>query len=98
MNNWPREEVELMLAKYQTEGPQGMHARMPHRTVKSIQMKAIALGLSQLDASRTKLDFTNNLPTTTLVEQLECVLLRKWRGPVGDTDAPLAPSLGRRAA
>jgi hypothetical protein len=96
MKKWPKEDVALMLQHYAIEGAKGIRRRLRHRTLRSIQMKAIALGLNDMrEDSRVVDDFTN-LPATSLTEQLECVRLRKWRGPV--TATPLVPSLGRRAA
>jgi hypothetical protein len=96
VKKWPKEEVALMLQHYAIEGAKGIRRRLRHRTLRSIQMKAIALGLNDMrEDSRVVEDFTN-LPATSLTEQLDCVLLRKWRGPIHV--GPLVPSLGRRAA
>jgi hypothetical protein len=97
VSKWPKEEVALMLQYYAIEGAKGVRRRMRHRTLRSIQMKAIALGLNDMrEDSRVVEDFTS-LPATNLLEQIACVRLRKWRGPV-DRIEPLVPSLGRRAA
>jgi hypothetical protein len=93
---WPQEDVEVMLSVYPQSGAVGVRRRLRHRTLRSIQQKAIVLGLAaDREDSRCERDFAG-LPGTTLVEQLDCVRLRKWRGPVND--GPLVPSLGRRAA
>jgi hypothetical protein len=98
VKKWPKEEVALMLQHYAIEGAKGIRRRMRHRTLRSIQMKAIALGLSEdrPDSDPRVVDNFVGLPATSLTEQLECVRLRKWRGPINA--GPLVPSLGRRAA
>jgi hypothetical protein len=96
VKKWPKEDVALMLQHYAIEGAKGIRRRMRHRTLRSIQAKAVALGLNDIrEDSRVADDFTN-LPATDLIEQLDCVRLRKWRGPINA--GPLVPSLGRRAA
>jgi len=94
--NWEDHEDGVILAVYPQEGAHGVRKQLPHRTLCGIRRRAQLLKVPNESTPRVEPKGWGALPATNLTEQLDCVVLRKWRGPVNA--GPLVATIGRAAA
>jgi len=79
---WQGWENRVLESIYPHAGAEGAHERLPHRGKAAIRAQAARLGIRSHCPPKQKTDEAWAVPTMTLLEQLDCVVLRKWRGPV----------------
>jgi hypothetical protein len=74
--------LNVLRSLYPKHGSIGVHESLPHKTTAAIRAQAARLGIKSHCPPKQKTDEAWAVPTMTLLEQLDCVVLRKWRGPV----------------
>lgn len=91
---WTADEDALLTTHYYGRGAAPCRVLLPDRSRVAIRRRAYILGLiTHTPANkRERSDATWPLPAQDLLEALDCVRLRNWRGPV--THGALRASLG----
>lgn len=82
--SWTDEESAVVAELY-AQGWRAVHARLPHRGKAAIVSRAAVLGVQSETKSavlQRRREPAWEVPAMTLVEQLDCLRLRKWAGPV----------------
>lgn len=79
--DWQDWETAVLLRRFPDEGSKGVQEELPHRSSASIRSKAKAQGVTRRNRwARQETAWC--LPEQDLMQKLDCVRLRKWRGPV----------------
>ena len=90
---WTSPEKQVVIEFFPTEGAIGVQRRLPHRTVKSVQVMAASLDVSCGPPRPEKRVFDfDNLPATNDAEQGDCRRLAGWRYAV--MPGPLVATIG----
>lgn len=89
--NWTDAEKALLQCHYATGGSRACQVHGVKRTTEAIQRQASLMGIKRDTRMRQDERYYQPwpMPTQDVVEQLDCVRLRKWRGPT-DTSRALA--------
>jgi hypothetical protein len=87
--------LNVLRSLYPKHGSIGVHESLPHKTTAAIRAQAARLGIKSHCPPKQKTDEAWGLPAQDVLQQLECVRFRKWRGPVNA--GPLVATIGRAA-
>jgi hypothetical protein len=93
--DWQDWETAVLLRRFPDEGSKGVQEELPHRSSASIRSKAKAQGVRRRGRWKRH-EEAYCLPEQNLLQQLDCVQMRKWRGPVNRT-RPLVATIGMAA-
>jgi hypothetical protein len=98
------QEAEVIRRVYPSGGYPAVHRECPHLTERAVSSWAWRHNVARVRGSKPRkkrerkpLDVWSNLPAQDVLQQLECLRFRKWRGPV-NTERPLVATIGRVAA
>jgi len=92
---WQEWENRVIENVYPHLGAEGAHARLPHRGKAAVRAQAARLGIRSHCPPKQKEEGWA-VPAQDVLQQLECVRFRKWRGPVNA--GPLVATIGRAPA
>lgn len=93
MKHWTEAEKAILDAHYAKGGPLACRRHGLNRSLNAMKSQAEKRGIQKVRAKRAaKVEPEWELPRHDLLESLDCVRLRKWRGPV--SPGPLVPRMG----
>jgi hypothetical protein len=93
---WTETDLNVLRSLYPKYGALGVHESLPHKSVAAIRAQAARLRIRSPNPPKEATEVAWPVPAQDVLQQLDCVVLREWRGPVNA--GPLVPTIGRRAA
>jgi len=92
---WTETELNILRSLYPLYGSLGVHESLPHKSIAAIRAQAARLVIRSPNPPKQKAEEAWGLPAQDVLQQLECLRFRKWRGPVNA--GPLVATIGRAA-